>query len=106
MIQQRVIEAFSEERGRSGLPGYISTYDEFDHAAPTPTASTPTASTPTASPATVAEPAAAVPEDKAPAVEPAQVQGAEKPRGPHKTPEHQPQAKEPGEEGFGAGIFE
>ena len=31
MIQQRVIDAFSEEIEQAELPGYTSRYDEFDH---------------------------------------------------------------------------
>ena len=84
MIQQRVIEAFAEEKQHAQQPNYISTYDEFDHPAPAP------------------QPAVSRP----PAVEPAQVQGAEKPRGPHKTPTREPQAKESSASGFGDGVFE
>jgi len=85
MIQQRVIEAFEEEKLQSQLPNYVSKYDDFDLPAP-------------ASQPTVARP---------PAVEPAQLQGAEKPRGPHKAPSHQSRAKEESSAGgFGDGIFE
>jgi len=84
MIQDRVIEAFTEEKQQAQRPGYISTYDEFDHPAPT------------------AQPIV----NRPPAVEPTQVQGAEKPRGPHKSPTRQPQAKESSASGFGDGIFE
>ena len=85
MIQDRVIEAFDEERGRSKLPGYVSSYDDFDQ----PPASEP------------------IPLDQRPAVEPAQLQAAEKPRGPHKVPTQQPQTQsEPADGSFGAGIFD
>ena len=30
MIQQRVIQAFEEEKARSKLPGYVPSYDDFD----------------------------------------------------------------------------
>ena len=30
MIQQRVIEAFEEEKSRAALPGYVPSYDDFD----------------------------------------------------------------------------
>ena len=30
MIQQRVIQAYEEEKARSKLPGYVPTYDDFD----------------------------------------------------------------------------
>jgi len=79
MIQQKVIEAYRQERKQSKLPGYVPSYDDFDQ-----------------------EPAPG----ERPAVEPAQVQGAEPPRGPHKAPAHQTQSDDPGEDTFGAGIFE
>ena len=68
MIQQRVIQAFEEERARSKLPGYVPSYDDFEPE----------------------EVGAAVSDiDRCPAH--AQVQGAEKPHGPHKSPAPQPQ---------------
>ena len=30
MIQQKVIEAFAEEKARAKLPGYVPSYDDFD----------------------------------------------------------------------------
>lgn len=30
-IQQRIVEAYREEIERAKLPGYVSTYDDFDH---------------------------------------------------------------------------
>ena len=37
MIQQKVIEAFQQEQERAKLPGYVSSYDDFDDdVAPTP----------------------------------------------------------------------
>ncbi len=92
MIQDRVIAAFEQERAQASLPGYVPSYDDFEP---------PPAATPTPTPA-AAETVSAAPQP----VEPAQVQGAELPRGPHKTPSHQPQAEENQAEGeFGAGIF-
>ncbi len=89
MIQDRVIESFETEKLSAAAPDYISSYDDFDHYEP------PAADTPSRQP------------EKTPALEPAQVQQAEKPRGPHKAPSEQshaaPQSKD---DGFGAGIFE
>jgi len=82
MIQQRVIESFNKEREQAQLPGYTPSYDDFDHHE----AATPAA-------------------EKTRAVEPAQLQGAEKPRGPHKTMEKPAESKTAVEGNFGAGIF-
>ena len=81
MIQQRVICAFGEEKARSKQPGYKPSYDDFE----------PEEVGPSPRPATVTS---------------TQVQGAEKPRGPHKAPAQQPQANRTTDHGFGAGIFE
>ncbi len=85
MIQGRVIRAFEEELEKAQLPGYISSYDDFD------------------SDATFA-----VQEPEAPTtLEAPQVQQAEKPHGPHKAPARQPQSpSRPGKGEFGAGIFD
>ena len=93
MIQQRVIQAYEEEKTRAKLPGYTPSYDDFDdEAAPW-------------TPQPVHRPAG---------VEPAQVQGAEKPRGPHKIAPA-PRANRSSDSrtsdsrvggNFGAGIFE
>ncbi len=80
MIQQRVIQAFADEKTRSKLPGYVPSYDDFE----------------------MADVAAAPP---APVV-PARIQGAEKPHGPHKMPAAQPQTNHSPRNGFGEGIFE
>ena len=85
MIQQRVIESFEAEKSRAKLPGYVPSYDDFDQLPPTPV-----------------EPTAA---EKPAGMEPAQVQGAEKPRGPHQAPSLKPEVKEAGSDNFGAGIF-
>ncbi len=89
MIQQRVIRAFEEEKNRAKLPGYMPSYDDFE-------------------PEVVASPAVSRPST----VPSPQVQGAEKPHGPHKAPSHQPQSQpqpqrtEHHHNGFGAGIFD
>ena len=82
MIQQRVIRAFEEEKSRAELPGYVPTYEDFD-----------------------AESTAWAAPGRAVGVEPTQIQGAEKPRGPHRAPSSQPRERR-GEGGFGAGVFE
>jgi stage V sporulation protein G len=92
LIQGRVIRAFTEEKDDSRMPGYVASYDDFEEEKPTRT-----------------RPAAPPPEpapEPAPAVEPTQIESAEKPRGPHKTPSHQPQSETPADDGFGAGIFD
>ncbi len=91
MIQDRVIKEFRVEVDRAKLPGYRSTYDDYDHE-------------------DAVSPAAAVREKT-------QVQPAEQqPRSPHRTaaqqpshhpprhaaPQHAPGGKR---DGFGAGIF-
>jgi stage V sporulation protein G len=81
LIQERVIAAFEEERTRAKLPGYVPTYDDFDAGAD---GDTHLRSTPTS---------------------PTHVQGAEKPRGPHKTPSQENHAHRHLNGDFGAGIF-
>jgi stage V sporulation protein G len=92
MIQQRVIQAFEEERARSKLPGYVPSYEDFE----------PETIAPSASP------------QRSPAVM-TQIQGAEKPRGPHKIPTQKPQPQQVTDghahnghatNGFGAGVFD
>jgi len=83
MIQQRVIHAFEEEKERAKQPGYVSSYDDYDQEEATIEAGPQAGSTTT------------------------QIQQAEKPRGPHKTPSHQPRsADRPKGDSFGAGILE
>jgi len=78
MIQQKVIQAFEEEREQAQQPGYISRYEDID-----------------------------LDEEPKPGrVEPAQVQGAEQPRGPHTRPAEQPQESHRRRDDFGAGIFD
>ena len=87
-IQQRVIQAYEEEKARSQLPGYVPIYEEFDDDSPWP-------------PPTPAAPAAA---------EAAKVQAAEQPRGPHRSPsapQRNPYLIETRiNDNFGMGIFE
>lgn len=98
MIQQRIIAAFHEELERSKLPGYVSSYDDFDHEdylaepydAPQRPAAQPSASGPS---------------------EPARPRG-EQPRGPHRFPKknvnHEAgnnQSTGHQRPNFGAGIF-
>ncbi len=88
MIQQRVIHAFEEEKARSKLPGYVPSYDDYESDTIAPAASRSGTST--------------------------HIQGAEKPRGPHKPPNHQPHQtphqaahqEQPVRAGFGAGVFD
>ena len=82
MIQTRVIQAYEEEKAQSKMPGYVSTYDDFEE-----------------------EPAPWAAQPRAANVEPTQVQGAERPRGPHRMPAAQPRHGHP-KGSFGAGIFE
>jgi stage V sporulation protein G len=86
MIQQRVIKAFEEERARAKMPGYVSSYEDFE-------------------PEFIAPPA----QSRSTATVATHTQGPERPRGPHKPPHHaQPQttADRQNREGFGAGVFD
>jgi stage V sporulation protein G len=84
MIQNRVIEAFDEEQRRAQMPGYVSSYEDYDFEP--------------ASPSSSGEPRRVM--------EPAQFQAAEKPRGPHKAPAQQTEGQRPHNDKFGAGIFD
>lgn len=97
MIQDRVIRDFQTELSRSKLPGYKSTYDDYDPedaVAPAPQIRR-------------AEPAAAPTSLR----EKTQVQPAEpQPRSPHKPPSRRPNHQMQNQQGtkrdgFGAGIF-
>jgi stage V sporulation protein G len=90
MIQERVIREFQLELGRSRLPGYKSSYDDYD------------------------EDVVAVAPSTVSIREKAQVQPAEaQPRSPHRPPshaKHRPTQPGPNQQhvrrdGFGAGIF-
>ena len=92
MIQNRVIQAFEDEKARSKLPGYVPSYEDFDGETTAPAATG----------------------QRTPAVT-TQIQAAEKPHGPHKIPPHKPQPQQVSGghahdghavNGFGAGIFE
>ena len=84
MIQNKVITAFGEERTQAELPGYIPSYDDFE--------------------TIEIEPA---PQPQPPPPSSTQVQPAEKPRGPHRTPSRQTQHPTRPQSGkFGAGIFD
>jgi len=91
-IQQRVIQAYEEEKARSKLPGYVPTYDDFDDDS------------------TWAPPAQAAPPSTAANIQAPKAQAPEKPRGPHRPPNAPQRAARPGEtrvnDSFGAGIFE
>ncbi len=84
MIQHRVIAAFKEERSRAKMPGYVSSYDDLDggdiDVSCRQTEVSPVSST--------------------------QFQGAEKPRGPHRSPSQETHAKGQMSGDFGAGIFD
>ena len=80
VIQQRVIQAFEEERARSKLPGYVPSYDDF-------------------------EPEEVRSSARSNGIAPAQFQGAERPHGPHKPTSRQSSASRT-HDGFGTGIFE
>lgn len=100
MIQQRVIQAFHDEIERAKLPGYVSTYDDFDEELP----------------------ATANPPASRPARETKRIEAPSRElRGPHRTPQAAPQTgNQPSTGGphilpmepksaapsFGAGVFE
>jgi stage V sporulation protein G len=105
LIQNKVIEAFIQERERARQPGYVpQAYDEYDEV-----------ETPYGAPAV--QPANGHAPSPAPAdgsdgesrslVEPAQIHGAERPRGPRTVVRyHAPAAARDDGDSFGAGIFE
>jgi stage V sporulation protein G len=81
MIQERVIAAFKEEKARASLPGYVPSYNDMDAGD------------------------VDVPHRSAQASQ-AQIQGAEKPHGPHKLPSSEAHANRQITGDFGAGIFD
>jgi len=87
MIQARVINAYSEEKVRARQPDYVSSYEDFEQFEAEPPTEAESARPPRS-------------------VEPAQLQQAEKPRGPHRPPaeERHPAKRRPNQ--FGKGIFE
>jgi stage V sporulation protein G len=92
IIQQRVIQAYEEEKSRAKLPGYVPTYDDFedDSWVPPPQAASGLA--------------------EASKMQSPKIEAAEKPRGPHHPPTAPQRASRPSEtrvsDSFGAGIFE
>jgi stage V sporulation protein G len=93
MIQHRVIKAFEEEKARAKMPGYVSSYEDFE-------------------PEVIAPPAAPRPTT----IVTTHTQVPEKPHGPHKMPSQQPHTQQPhtqrasgnspARDGFGAGVFD
>jgi stage V sporulation protein G len=89
MIQQRVIKAFEEEKAHSKLPGYVSSYEDFE-------------------PEIIAPPA----ESRPTTTVTTHTQVPEKPHGPHKIPSQRPQPQSQrttdgrAHDGFGAGVFD
>ena len=95
MIQDRVIREFHEELNRSKLPGYVSSYDDFEEDRVAQPASSVSQRTSTA------------PQRPYPSVQQSQVQPAEPtPRGPHKSPSQSGSSAPQKHTAFGAGIFQ
>jgi stage V sporulation protein G len=93
MIQNRVVQAFEEERERAQQPGYVPSYEDFD--------SDDSFNEPSAGSQAPQRPASPLPADSP------QLQQAEKPRGPHKAPARESQPADRVKRGeFGAGIFD
>jgi stage V sporulation protein G len=90
MIQDRVIDAYEQEKAKSLLPGYMCSYDDFER----DLSASASASTSTTT--------------HGGAIESAQVHPqAEKPQGPHTAPVQQTQSADTARDtGFGEGIFE
>ncbi|MEN6457631.1 MAG: SpoVG family protein [Thermoguttaceae bacterium] len=86
MIQRRVIQAFEEEKARAKLPGYVSSYDDFEPEIYSP-------ASPVSRPAHTAT---------------TQFQAAESgpPHAPHKVSPNPSQANAVEKTGFGAGVFD
>jgi stage V sporulation protein G len=103
-IQERVIKSFYEEVDRSRLPGYVSSYDDFDEEpGPAPARDSHGSRRPA-----VHKEASPVPQSTAAGnnqnkLEPA----AQEPRRPHSVPARQPATRDSHEKagGFGAGIL-
>jgi stage V sporulation protein G len=101
MIQQRVIEAFHREQEEAKQPGYVSSYDDFDH-------EDAFESVPAGRPAAERNEVTARPQAPAAASPMPAVPRPHMPQAPHKTPSparsSRPSAPRT-EGGFGAGIF-
>ena len=93
MIQDRVIHEFQLELDRAKVPGYRSTYDDYDHA----DAETTSPARPATARTTQVQPAE--PQPRTPHRAPAAKQSGQP--GPHVRPEQQGSKRG----GFGAGIF-
>ena len=79
MIQDIIIEAFEEEKLKSQIPGYISSYDDFD----------------------------LYKNGQRPSVVHKEFQSAEKMRGPHRRSEqHSPGPRDGSKESFGSSVFD
>lgn len=98
MIQNRVIQAFHREVEQAKLPGYVSSYDDFDQEAACCSGERGDRAV---------RKDAAHREVSVPAANQRLVQPAERPQGPHKAPSRPPvePAVSPDRRGFGAGIF-
>lgn len=95
-MQQRIVHAFQEELERAKLPGYVPSYEDFDHdddVGDAPDSQQAAATAPRHMPAPHITPDAA----RAPQ--------REQPRGPHTVPATQRQPTHRNDEGFGAGVF-
>ena len=98
MIQQRVIQAFEEEKARAQLPGYVPNYDDFD-AETVSWSPAQGATNATASPTTMPTARPTSPSQNNSGhthmgqAHIGQMQAAERPRGPHRppTPQNSPQ---------------
>ncbi len=90
MIQQRVIEAYAEEKARAQLPGYVPpSFDDFDAGEEGAVAEAPSQ------------------QRKPSPTETPQFQPAEKPHGPHHAPARPALApNRPKNDNFGAGILD
>jgi len=109
MIQERVILAYREEQERAKLPGYVSSYDDFDEeAAPARSTERPPSRKPCEARPAAAASQTAPEKIVAERLEKTKVQPAEsEPRAPHKAPAAQPanHATQQRSGGFGAGIW-
>jgi len=108
MIQDRVIKAFDEERARAKMPGYVSSYDDFEEEA-VAEARVDRASAvepPHVQPAPHAQPASHAPPAPHASPAPHVPSSSSQPRGPHRPPSQHPQPAERPKNDFGAGIFD
>lgn len=95
-MQERVVQAFHEELERAKLPGYVPSYDDFDHDDDISSVHEPQR-----------EAAGGHHRPPAPHIAP-ESRGApqrEQPRGPHNPPSHQRHGARRNDDSFGAGIL-